>query len=124
VVGLQSCALTTARHVESYLRKAWDWQSGVRALAFKMALGSATLQVNPAAWRYSPRSFARSQFGARRVFHLSTAEFRVSNSIQIQNSRLAQSKSGRNLRGGDAMLIADYIAISGLIVLALLWAVI
>jgi hypothetical protein len=31
--------------------------------------------------------------------------------------------SGRNLRAGDAMLIADYIAISGLIVLALLWAV-
>jgi hypothetical protein len=29
--------------------------------------------------------------------------------------------AGRNLRGGDAMLIADYIAISGLIVLAL-WA--
>jgi hypothetical protein len=30
---------------------------------------------------------------------------------------------GRNLRGGDVMLIADYIAISVLIVLALLWAV-
>ena len=29
--------------------------------------------------------------------------------------------SGRNLRGGDAMLIADYLAISVLIVLAL-WA--
>jgi hypothetical protein len=40
--------------VESYLRKAWERQSGARALAFKMALCSATLQVNPATWRYSP----------------------------------------------------------------------
>jgi hypothetical protein len=48
----QSCALTSARHVESYLRKAWERQRGARALALKMALCSATLQVNPAAWRY------------------------------------------------------------------------
>jgi hypothetical protein len=54
----QSCALTTARHVGSYLRKAWDGQSGARALAFKMALCSATLQVNPAAWPCSPRCAA------------------------------------------------------------------
>jgi hypothetical protein len=58
LASFQSCALTTARHVDSYLRKAWDGQSGARALAFKMALGSATLQVNPAVWRYSPRSAA------------------------------------------------------------------
>ena len=53
--------------------------------------------------------------------HLSHRRFRVSNSIQIQNSRRAQSKHMAGLRGGDTMLIADYIAISGLIVLAL-WA--
>jgi len=66
---------------------------------------------------------ARSQFGARRVIPLIHRRFRVSNSIQIQNSRWPKVStwSGRNLRGGDAMLVADYIAISVLIVLAL-WA--
>jgi hypothetical protein len=47
--------------------------------------------------------------------YLSTVDFSVSNSIQIQNSRVAQSN--------DAMLIADYIAVTVLIVSAVLWAV-
>jgi hypothetical protein len=37
--------------------------------------------------RYSPLSAPRSQFGARRVIPLIHRRFRVSNSIQIQNSR-------------------------------------
>jgi hypothetical protein len=55
---LPELRITTARHVESYLRKAWDGQRGARALAFKIALCSAALRVNPAAWRYSPQSAA------------------------------------------------------------------
>ena len=49
---------------------------------------------------------ARSQFGARRVIPLIHRRFRVSNSIQIQNSRWPKVStwSGRNLRGGDATL--------------------
>jgi hypothetical protein len=42
-------------------------------LAFKMALGSATLQVNPAAWRYSPRSFAPGLAEASNLCPSSTA---------------------------------------------------
>jgi hypothetical protein len=41
---------------------------------------------------YSPRFTARLQFGAGRVILLIHGRFRMSNSIQIQNSRRAQTK--------------------------------
>jgi hypothetical protein len=66
---------------------------------------------------------ARSQFGARRVIPLIHRRFRVSNSIQIQNSRRPKVSTCRGaICAVDAMLIADYIAISVLVAYMLLAA--
>jgi hypothetical protein len=45
LASFQSCALTTARRVESYLRKARERQSGVSALALKMAVENRSPNV-------------------------------------------------------------------------------
>jgi hypothetical protein len=49
--------------------------------------GNARAAATLAAWRSSPPCAVRSQYGARRVIPLIHRRFRVSNSIQIQNSR-------------------------------------
>jgi hypothetical protein len=53
--------------------------------------------TTPAAWRYSPRFAALSQFDARRVIPLIHRRFRMSNSIQIQNRRRPKVTTSRAL---------------------------
>jgi hypothetical protein len=74
---------------------------------------TALTYVNARSDRIAHYHFCGVATASRDDGSLIHGRFSVSNSIQIQNSRLAQSN--------DAMLIADYIAISVLIALAL-WA--